>query len=365
MRFMPISFVKEGTLLGKSICNEKGKTLLAKGTRLSSNYIKRIKSFGIYSIYIMDKYSDVELNDIISPQIRSKAIIKLKETYDSFEHDYSNDNLYNKKSIDKADENISNISNISEELLNDILSQKDIMVNLVDIKSADNYTYEHCLSVSIFSIILGIELGLKNEHLKYLAIGSLLHDIGKTLTPSKILNKNGKLTTQEFKIMKKHTLDGYEYLKASNKIPSPARIIALQHHEKIDGSGYPKGLKKEQIYFLAKIVSICDVYDALTSDRPYRSAMTPNDALEFLYANCSNHFDINLVRKFSNKIIPYPIGTMVKLSNKNIGIVKSINTGFPLRPKIKILSTNNTIDLMTQKNIVIENVVYNENEALA
>ncbi|MGO1369772.1 MAG: HD-GYP domain-containing protein [Senegalia sp. (in: firmicutes)] len=362
---MPISFVKEGTILGKDIYNEKGKTLLSRGTELSKGYINRIKALGIYSIYIMDEYSDQELSDVISPQIRSKAMIKIKETYDTFEKDYNKNKDYNKKAINRANKNVTNIANLAEDLLDDILAQKDVMVNLVDIKSTDNYTYQHCLNVSILSIILGLEVGLKKEHLKYLAIGSLLHDIGKTLTPKEILNKEGPLTDKEFSKMKKHTLDGYEYLKMSNDIPSPARIIALEHHEKIDGSGYPRGLKEDKIYFLSKIVAICDVYDALTSDRPYRPAMSPNDALEFLYANCTKHFDIRLVKKFSNRIIPYPIGTMVQLSDKNIGVIEDINTGFPLRPKIKILSNNCIIDLLKEKNLVIEHVIYDKDEAYA
>ncbi|WP_252187799.1 HD-GYP domain-containing protein [Anaeromonas frigoriresistens] len=361
---MPISFVKEGTILGKDIYDEKGRILLSKGTALRDRYIKKIKSLGIYSIYIMDEYSNVELNDVITPQIRSKAIITLKKTYHNFQQNYSQDDSYTKKSVQEANENISDISSVAEDILDDILSQKHVVVNLIDIKSTDNYTYQHCLNVSILSIILGLELKLDTKHLKHLAIGSLLHDIGKTLIPESILLKEGPLTDEEFETMKSHTKKGYDYLKISKDIPSPARVIAIQHHEKIDGSGYPNGLKEDEIYMLSKIVAIADVYDALTSDRPYRRAMSPNEALEYLYGNCSTQFDMKLVKKFSNRIIPYPIGTMVKLSNKNIGVVKDITSGFPLRPKIELLSTNTLIDLMIEKNIVIENIVYNyEKEA--
>lgn len=361
---MPIAFVKEGTMLGKDIYDDKGRTLLSKGTNLTKSYLRKIQALGIYSIYIMDEYSDVELKDVITPQIRSKAMITLRNTFDHFEKSHSNDNSYSRKTKAEANDNINNISLVAEDILDDILSQKHVVVNLVDIKSTDSYTYQHCLNVAILSILIGLELKLDKKHLKYLAIGSLLHDIGKTLMPEDILLKDGPLTDKEFEIIKTHTTKGYEYLKISDEIPSPARVIAMQHHEKIDGSGYPRGLKGDDIYLLSKIVTIADVYDALTSDRPYRRAMTPNEALEFLYGNCTNHFDIKLVKKFANRIIPYPIGTMIKLSDGSIGVVKEINSGFPLRPKVEILPNNNLIDLIKQRNIVIEKVVYDyEKEA--
>lgn len=356
---MPISFVKEDNILGKDIYDEKGRTLLSQNTKLTNRYIEKIKSLGIYSLYIKDKYSDVEINDIISPKIKNKAMITIKDTYKNFQENYNDNNKYSKEIIDKTNNDISNISSLAEKIIDDILSQKDVVVNIIDIKSSDNYTYQHSLNVSILSIILGLELELDKKHLKYLAIGALLHDIGKTLIPKDILFKKGPLTDEEFKIMKSHSLKGYNYLKISEEIPSPSRIIAIQHHEKIDGSGYPNGLKDKDIYFLSKIVAIADVYDALTSDRPYRNAMSPNEALEYLYSNCTKQFDIQLVKKFSNRIIPYPIGSMVKLSNGDKAIVKHINKGFPLRPKVQTINNNKSIDLILEKNIVIEKTIYN------
>lgn len=371
MRYMPLLYVKEGAKLAKHIYDDNERVLLKKGVILKDSLIKHLKNRGVYSVYIDDGFSNEELEDVIKPELRTKAITSVKDTFSHFDEYnkciFENKNTKKLNALNKEkNEKLDNIKNVSSEIINDILSQKDNIINLIDIKSYDSYTYQHCINVAVLSMVLGVELKLSREELNNLCLGAMLHDIGKTLTPKKILLKNGKLNKDEFEIIKKHSLRGYEYLKDCSTIPGSARIIALQHHEKIDGSGYPNGLDGNDIYKLSKIVSIVDVYDALTSNRPYRKAMSPNEALEYLYGNGNRHFDYDMIKIFANKIIPYPVGSLVKLSNGEIAAVKKVKRNFALRPVVETLTKNNkrVIDLTKETNIVVSNVQYEVPEYL-
>lgn len=369
MRFLPITYVKEGSILGKHIYDEEGRILLKKGVSVSNKLKSRIKELGINSVYIDDDYSDVELEDVIRPEIRNKAISSVRQAFDHFEkfNNHLSNNLIPNKNMEKRltserDAGINFLNKVSEEIIDEILSNKNIIVNLVDIKSQDTYTLQHCINVAVLSLVLGVALKLNKQELRDLCLGALLHDIGKTLVPKDILIKPAKLSEEEYKIIKEHSYKGYDYLRVSSDITGPARIISAQHHERVDGKGYPKGLSGDDIYKLTKIVSIADVYDALTSDRPYRPAMPPNEALEYIMANGDSQFDYEMVKLFVTKIVPYPVGTLVKLSNDKIAVVKEVTPKFPLRPKVQVINddSNLDIDLMVETNIVVKEIQYED-----
>ncbi|MTI65272.1 MAG: HD-GYP domain-containing protein [Firmicutes bacterium] len=366
MRLIPVNKIEEGSILAKNIYDNRNTFLLKKGAVLNNHLIKKLTVNGIYYVYIEDEFSDTEIKDIVSPEIRKKAVDSIKETFTYFNqyNDYKENCQYsiNERSfIKKRNEHLENLTEISKELIDDISKKENIVVSLVDIKNYDDYTYQHCINVAVLSMVAGIELNLSNKELKDLSLGAMLHDIGKTFIPKEILNKDGKLSDKEFDIMKKHSLLGYEYLKDCSWLSSAVKIIALQHHEKVNGSGYPKGLKGKKIYKLAKIVSVADVYDALTSNRPYRKPIAPNEALEYLYANGGEHFDYDIVKTFSKKIIPYPVGSLVTLSNGETAVVKKVTKEFSLRPIITILSKNKkrTVNLIKEKNLVITGLSHN------
>lgn len=366
MRLVPIECVKDGCFLGKTIFDNNGRILLRDGIKLNSNLLRRVKQLGIYSIYITDEHSQKEIEDVIKPEIRQKSVRIIKDTFSNMQKyvynigpsKFSNDALKERESY------FSSIKEVAEELLDDILGRKNIMINLVDIKSMDNYTYQHCVNVSVLALILGVQLQLRKSELLDLCIGSLLHDIGKVLIPKEILNKNGILTSEEFETIKAHSDKGYDYLKGSLEISPQARVIVLQHHEKVNGTGYPEGRNGDKITKLSKIVAIADVYDALTSDRPYRKAMSPNEALEYIFASGGTHFDYEIVKAFASVVIPYPEGTLVELSSGDIGVVEEVYPHYPLRPKLKIIKSSikskvgTLIDLVSELDLVINGVVY-------
>ncbi|MGL4109542.1 HD-GYP domain-containing protein [Clostridium sp. LP20] len=368
MRHVPIECVRNGSYLGKTIYDNTGRVLLKSGVRLTESLIKRIKASGIFSIYIVDEYSEGEIEDIIKPELRQKSILLIKETFNNIERLNQLTDCINTSGstvIKMNHEYLESITEVSEELLDNILANKNLLVSLVDIKSMDNYTYQHSVNVAVISIVLGISLKLPKQDLLDLCMGALLHDIGKVFVPGGIITKEGPLTPDEYELIKKHPQNGYEYLSNQYSIKSSSKVAILQHHERVDGLGYPDGLEGSKINKLAKIVAIADVYDALTSDRCYRRALCASDALEYIMANAGSIFDFEMAAVFSRVIVPFPSGTIVKLSNGNIAIVKETLPNYPLRPTVKILKSSDKssegklINLIDELSLVISSVEYN------
>jgi len=225
----------------------------------------------------------------------------------------------------------------------------------------DSYTFSHSVNVAVLSILLGKSLNYDKLKLQKLGTGSILHDIGKTLLPEKILSKKKELTEKEYKLVKKHPRLGYDYLE-NNDISPVAKNPILYHHERIDGSGYPKGITIDEMHDFTKIVAITDVFDALTSDRVYRKRWPTFKTINYLMSHTNNKFDLKMVKNFVRNLTIYPNGTQVKLSNGEKGIVKEQNPNYPTRPIIRIIEnsegeeTSREIDLLNNLNIIIEKV---------
>lgn len=360
MRLVPINSVREGTYLAKTIYNNSGRVLLKEGVLLTDSLIHKIKSIGIFTLYIHDEYSDNLIDDIIEPQLRQSAIKSIKDTFSCLQkqlYTSNNDNPNQLKDFSRErDSYIKSIAEAAENIMDEILSRKKILINLVDIKSLDNYTYQHSVNVAILSMILGIQLKLSRYELYTLCVGAMLHDIGKVFVSLEIVQKSGKLTDVEYAEIKQHTIRGYDYLKGSLDVSAVSRIIALQHHERPNGLGYPERRKGSDIHKLSKIVAIADVYDALTSDRTYRKALSPNEALEYIMASGGSQFDYEMVCTFANTIIPYPEGSLINLSTGDIALVEDVNPKYALRPKVKVVRGKTPglqIDLENELNIVI------------
>ncbi len=369
MRLVPIPSIQEGTALAKTVYDDHGRILLKKDVILTKPLLDRIQESGFRSLYINDKFSEGVIEDVIKPQLRHKTVHAIKDTFESFRTFYiksKNSSMPIREKIELKAKNkyMNNINDIANDIIDELLGKKNILVNLVDIKNMDNYTYEHSVNVTILSLILGIELGLGKNELYELCIGALLHDIGKTFIDQGILNKKEKLTDKEFAIIKEHTVKGYEYIKDLYELRGASKRIVLEHHERIDGSGYPRNITGKVIHPYSKIVAITDTFDALTSDRVYRRAIPANEAIEYLMGASDRLYDIDMVSIFVRKIIVYPVGTLVKLSNGMIGVVKDLNPQFPLRPTIQVIRNGKKqeiINLLEENNIIITGIQYNIN----
>ncbi|MBF0477162.1 MAG: HD-GYP domain-containing protein [Deltaproteobacteria bacterium] len=233
------------------------------------------------------------------------------------------------------------VSENVDELIKSVYRNRSAAATLIKLKAYDEYTYTHSVNVCVVSLTVGRTLGLTKTALKHLGMGAIFHDLGKVAIPANILNKPGRLTEEEFEVMKMHPVLTAELLDNSSQLSSHSRECALSHHEKYGGLGYPQGLKGNQIPLLARIVSLADVYDALTSDRVYRAGMPLHAAVKIMYGNREDHFDPELLGSFIKCVGVYPIASMVKLNTGEMGLVVDINPEKLLKPQVLILFDSN------------------------
>ena len=328
MRYIPTLCLREGMVLAKSLYGKDGVLLLQQGQLLKQSYISHIAHFGFQGVYITDKLSEeIEIKTVIDDELRNSAAKAVRDIYvQSVTTGISQDMVDDAKAV-------------VHDLVENIVKNRNLMVNMIDLKSYDNYTYYHSVNVGVLSIVVGVALGMNNTALYKLGLGALLHDIGKVFIDKSIIDKPDLLTPEEFEEVKKHPAMGYEYLVNANLgFPISALVGILQHHERMDGSGYPEGLSGEKIKKLSRIITVADVFDAMTSDRPYRPGMMPSEVMEFLMGGAGTLFDAELVYLFTRKVAAFPLGTCVLLSNGLTAIVVENYEDCGLRPKVKIIS---------------------------
>lgn len=224
--------------------------------------------------------------------------------------------------------------------LDSIVRNPSAMLWLARIKHADRYTAEHCLNVAILAMNFGRHLGLSRLHLEWLGLCGMLHDVGKMQVPADLLNKPGRLTAEEFEVVKRHAEQGYEALRDDPDLPPTVLAAVRSHHERMDAKGYPQQLPPDQIGFFTRITSIVDAYDAITSQRCYSPAQSSDRALNILYANRGTQFDEMLVIRFIESVGVYPPGVPVELSSGEVAVVIANNPQWRLLPKVAVVGGN-------------------------
>ncbi len=223
------------------------------------------------------------------------------------------------------------------ECVNSVVQSPDAMMWLTQLKKSDEYTAQHSMNVCIFAISLGRQLNLSIAELNNVGLCGLMHDMGKMRVPSEVLNKPGRLTPEELKIMNSHTTLGWQLLMSSHAMYGGAIDVAYMHHERLDGKGYPRGLSGHLITPYARIVAIVDMYDAITSDRVYQKGRTHLEAISIMTKEGGSHLDLNLTVKFIECLGIYPPGNLVEMSNGEIAIVVETNQAQKIKPKVVFL----------------------------
>lgn len=324
MRLVSIEMLNDKMILAKNLYAGNCLVVTAGASNLTK-YIENMKNMGIRYAYVEDETSrDIDIPDAISEETRCTAKNVLMHTL----QDYQKSSTLH----------LVRLSDSVEDIIGDIIRHTDIQVSLSDISAVDEYTFNHSVSTTVYALLIGRSLNYSKKKLEWLAMGTLLHDVGKIILDPQIVYKKSELTESEYEYVKRHTTCGYELLKNSSNVPFMSKEIALNHHEKLDGTGYPRGLSGSELNAFCRITAIADVYDALTSDRCYRKKWSTNKAADFLIQNSGAQFDANLVRLFIQQIAIYPNGSMVRLSDGKLAIVTEQNKRVPLRPNIRVIA---------------------------
>ena len=319
--------------------------------------VQKVIDYGIRELYIdTDKGYDLggaptedevkqeiqtEINRIVEPEkINSNTvsvkeeIVKAKEIKSKAKetiHSIMEDIKFGKQI------NTDEVGQVVDNMIDSIFRNQDALISLARIKEKDEYTYMHSVSVGVLMISLGKHLGFDMQTLKEVGIGAMLHDVGKTIVSQAILNKEGKLTENEFEMIKKHAEYSRKLLEQTHGISDTAITMAAQHHERMDGTGYPLGLKGDEISYYSRAVAIADVYDAMTSIRCYHDKYPPTEVLKKMYEWSSYHFDRTLVEQFIRCVGIHPVGTLVRLESGLIGVVLQKGEKSLLQPVVRIV----------------------------
>ena len=353
MIIVPIENITEGMVLAKDVASTSArdyKTLLMKGTVITADMIALLKNKGIKNITIkgeetaeseaVQKKPENLSHKETAEQIKNQHIGRaLNELSTIFEHNGEIKEL-SQKAIEQVDQ-------IADDILVDIGNDSTYLGNqMIALQNYDDYTYKHCLRVAMLSTGIANELHMSRSDIKEIILSALLHDIGKSNIDHEIIVKPGTLTDEEFTAIKQHPYIGYQILKHTGGYSANILSGVLFHQEKYDGTGYPTGISGKKIPLIARIIAVADVFDALTSNRPYRRPWSVAETEEYMLGGCGIHFDYDVTAAFLRSFNPYPVGTMVSLSDGRHGVVIKHNTNV-LRPVVRIAGagTGEEIDL--------------------
>ena len=301
---LPIKKLKSGMIIAQSIYNRRGASYLVKGQPITKEYIDRLAKIGIPQVAVTSTNPNFKLQppeDVVQEKTRIRAIETVYTAYKS---------VTESGRLDAAA-----LQSVSDGLILDLIARRENLVQLTDIRMHDTYTFAHSVNVAILSAMIGLHSNFSQQDLQLLTLGAMLHDIGKIDTPTDLLNKASRLNDAEYATIKQHPGNGaLRIMEMKDQIPKASVLasVAAEHHEHIDGKGYPRGLKEKEIHRFAKIVAIADVYDALTSERPYKRAYTPNVAYNIMVNVTQGQFDPVLLQRFFNNVALYPVGTVLK-----------------------------------------------------
>lgn len=347
MRLISTSRAQDGTELGRDVMigRPDGVPLLRAGVRLTPRYRELLIKAGISAIYVEDELSDgIIVEPVVDDQTRAVATRAVSTAYNT-----ARDALSRGKRL--TPDAVESLEDVVKRILAQIIGSGGVALALADLSSADGYTFQHSIDVTAVGLMVGHRYFTDNgwtdfrgerhynqleERLSTLGLGLLLHDIGKLAIPLGILNKPGKLTAEEWTIMKSHPRAGVDMLDGSQWSPL-VKSVVLRHHERWNGSGYPDGKLSTEIHPMARIAAVADVYDAITSERLYAPARPAADGVRAIIEGSGTLFDPDVVESFCKVVAPFPAGTAVELTDGRKGIVVSVPDQALDRPVVRIV----------------------------
>jgi len=376
--------VKAGMVLGHPVLNDDGTIeLLSKGSQLSKRHISLLTRLGIESVMVIEDSEELKVEETNKVEdyvtyVREQ-IEETKEAFDldafhadmkrveEEDFDYIVRSKFNKNmkisvltgegnipidqrhrvSIDDTKDvfnklretetlDIGTVRQSVKDMLPDMVRNDDVLMRLKQLQESDDYTFHHSLRVAILASMIGKWLGYSKTELHEICEAGLLFDIGKLKIPEFILKKNGKVTPQEFEIIKKHAQLGYSVLLRTKGVSQDVKFAALQHHERMDGSGYPLRIRAGQIHEFAKIIMVCDIYDAMISNRVYRSKLSPFEAAEYISWNSGHTLDSRICYIFLSNLAEFYIGKRCRLNSNEEGVIAYVDVNYPTRPIVRV-----------------------------
>lgn len=355
MRNEEIGKVKPGMIMGESLYSfPDGRCLVAENVILSQEIINRLAKLNHKYIIIKDENEVDTDEDIISKELKRQMIRSIISVFGVFSK-----GEIRKQDEKKASKEIERFKSLVQDVVDEIIGNKDCVKQLINIRNYDDNTFNHSLEVAELSIIIGINMNFERIELRHLAEAAILHDVGKIAIPIEIINKPGKLTKEEFDIVKTHPRLGREILESTGKFELPVLMGTQQHHERFDGKGYPMGIDGTKISKIAKVISVADDYSAMTSKRSYKEAFKKREVFEYLYIMDGQH-DPEVLAVLFSKIPVYEIDEEITISTGEKAVVIQNNVSNLLRPIIQIIknekSSGKIIDLLDRQfyNITIE-----------
>jgi putative nucleotidyltransferase with HDIG domain len=349
-KYMRTRQLQPGMKIDQSIVDRLGRNLVTRGSILDEYVIQSMLKMGVMNVYIQTGEADPEdIEKMITPMAREK-IEKLRTDdrskvtlSDSVRERVSQGIQYMYNNTDSED-----FANASNSITNDLMAAIDntdaIAIDISALKTSDEYTFKHSVDVATIAMILAKQQGLSKQQVYDIGVAGLLHDVGKTKVPLEILNKPGRLDDSEFAIMKQHSVFGYRMIKERGEFNEEICLAVLQHHEKINGKGYPVGFTSDKITPYARLLSVADIYDALVTERPYKKAFSQRDAVEMIMS-MTEELDIDAMHTFLESMILYPVDSVVELSNGELAKVVKNNPHYILRPTVVGITSGKVYNL--------------------
>lgn len=342
-----IADVSPNMMLARDLPGEGATFLLRSGTILTANLIHHLQQWGVSAL---DVVADEEGTPELIANDAENLLEKYQDTVNQLRQAFESIAYFKEVPLRKmkelADQSIEPLVQSGS-----IISQFHVMRRI-----DDDYTFRHSVNVSIIAGILAKWMGYRGNELKNIILAGLLHDVGKTQIPMNILNKPGKLLADEMEIMQLHSTFGYHFVSQTDQVSEAVALSILQHHERLDGSGYPQGLRNNEIHDAAKIIAISDVYDALTSDRIYRRRFTPFSAVEILINEMGDQLDARGCSTFLLNVRDYLIGNVIMLSDGRKATVVLSGRFMAARPLVRT-TDGEFIDLEQNKELTITKVL--------
>lgn len=381
MKTISYEDLKEGMVLAAAIYDDRsGVELLSEGTVLNLKQIRLLRQIGAINIQVREEKEEPEIDYSKEVEELLKQIEKDELIFEPPARNVVNKNMEVNiltgegnipidvkhaetiKDTKKVFENIKESGELDLQqmksnlikTLPDMVRNNDVLMRLNQLKKTDDYTFEHSMRVSILATMIGKWLGYSQSEMLELSEAGMLYDIGKMKIPEEILSKPGELTAEEWAIVRKHAQNGYSILLATKGVTQNVKYAALHHHERIDGSGYPLRLRGNQIHYFAKIIMVCDVFDAMTNDRPYKKKISPMLALEYLNWNSGKTFDPEVVFILTQGLSAFFKSKECLLSNGERGKIVYIDQNFPTRPVVQV--GDKFYDLTKDRSLEIDDI---------